>query len=463
MRQVEKWVEVKAPAGRVFALFSGLSNFPRWMSGVRAVEELAPRRTLWRAETASGAVVEWEAVTTVLDPERRFVWRAVRGPVAVEGDAAFEETRRGTTLVRLLLGYGGMAGGEGFELSDAQLEADLHQFKQFAESEAVEDGDLLTLQVPRRPPAGARNAAESLPPAYASPPPAALPRTEPPRPEASWGRPPRSEQAPSPTPPTRRAARHTPGARPAGRHKPLVGYWLLGVLLALALGTVWFFLDRKASSGEGDRAATPTAVASPPGGTVATPTNRAPAPNSSASVPNPAASAQDSRASADDPNATSAGRQAPRVTGAAKPDAARDPLPPGDMPPGAGADASRAAVRKTLSDWIAATNAGDITRLMKFYSPVLDRYYLRTGVPQAAVRSDKLRLYAANDAFRVTADEPQIIFEQGARVAHVRFRKRYEMEKGGRVRGGEVLQELSLVKNGGRWEISSERDLRVVR
>jgi len=44
----------------------------------------------------------------------------------------------------------------------------------------------------------------------------------------------------------------------------------------------------------------------------------------------------------------------------------------------------------------------------------------------------------------------------------MRFRKKYAIKEGQRIRNGEVIQELQWVKSGSGWRIVSERDVKVV-
>src|SRR5215210_4314693 len=105
MHITEKRIEIRAPVGRVFDLFSDFESFPRWMENIREVRYTGRRYTRWAAEAPLGTEVEWEAETTRFEPDHRIAWRSVRGDVDTEGEVFFEETERGTTLLRVVLGY----------------------------------------------------------------------------------------------------------------------------------------------------------------------------------------------------------------------------------------------------------------------------------------------------------------------------------------------------------------------
>ncbi len=140
MHITEKRIEIRAPVGRVFDLFSDFESFPRWMKNIREVRYTGLRYTRWAAEAPLGTEVEWEAETTRFEPDRRISWRSVRGDVDTEGEVFFEETERGTTLLRVVLGYRLPAGRLGEMVArlfgkdpEQQLEDDLERFALVAE------------------------------------------------------------------------------------------------------------------------------------------------------------------------------------------------------------------------------------------------------------------------------------------------------------------------------------------
>lgn len=140
MRITEKRIEIRAPVTRVFDLFSDFESFPRWMKNIREVRYTGRRFTRWAAEAPFGTEVEWEAETTHFEPDRRIAWRSVRGDVETQGEVLFKESGRGTTLLRVVLGYALPAGRLGELVAhlfgkdpERQLEDDLERFAWVAE------------------------------------------------------------------------------------------------------------------------------------------------------------------------------------------------------------------------------------------------------------------------------------------------------------------------------------------
>jgi ketosteroid isomerase-like protein len=119
---------------------------------------------------------------------------------------------------------------------------------------------------------------------------------------------------------------------------------------------------------------------------------------------------------------------------------------------------TRAELRSSLEEWVAATNARDIERQMSFYAPTVEAFYLARNASRAAVREEKSRVFSQARAVEVRASEPDVRLSDDGRTAVMRFRKRYRIDE----RGGEVLQELRWRRTGSGWRIVGERDLRVI-
>ncbi|MBV9956768.1 MAG: SRPBCC family protein [Acidobacteria bacterium] len=140
MQFTEKFIEIDAPLERVFDLFSNFENFPRWMRNIKDVHYSGRGLTRWTARAPLGSEVEWEAETTIFQPDHKIAWRSVRGDLDTEGEVIFEESRYGTTLVHVVLGYDLPAGRLGSMVAhlfsknpEQELEEDLERFAAVAE------------------------------------------------------------------------------------------------------------------------------------------------------------------------------------------------------------------------------------------------------------------------------------------------------------------------------------------
>lgn len=138
----------------------------------------------------------------------------------------------------------------------------------------------------------------------------------------------------------------------------------------------------------------------------------------------------------------------------------------------ASADASRsngelpetfAALSRSLDDWVKATNAKDVDKMMAFYGPKLLFYYRSRNAMYEAVRKDKTRSLERAELIDVRTGAPEITLDRDGQTATMRFRKEYIVKIRDRVRSGEVLQELRWQRTDGGWRIIGERDAREIR
>lgn len=121
------------------------------------------------------------------------------------------------------------------------------------------------------------------------------------------------------------------------------------------------------------------------------------------------------------------------------------------------------SLRATLEEWVAATNARDVRKLLNFYMPEVKAFYLARNVPRSFIQTERVRDFKRAELIEVRAAEPEIIFSDGGRTAIMRFRKQYATATGGRRREGEVMQELRWQQTDSGWRIFSERDVKVIR
>jgi hypothetical protein len=122
-----------------------------------------------------------------------------------------------------------------------------------------------------------------------------------------------------------------------------------------------------------------------------------------------------------------------------------------------------ASLRNALDEWIAATNARNLEKLMGFYDARLSVFYLARNVSREFVRAEKARLYQRMDLLDVRAGTPEITINRADGTALMYFRKQYVMTGKGQERSGEVLQQLRWRRLGQEWKIIGERDAQVIR
>ena len=127
-----------------------------------------------------------------------------------------------------------------------------------------------------------------------------------------------------------------------------------------------------------------------------------------------------------------------------------------------GVRAAQAELRTSLDGWVAATNANDLNKQMKYYAPVLDRFYQWRATTRDAARNEKQKFMAGVNTINVSVSEPQTTVSDDGRTATMVFRKSYTFG-GARPASGEVLQELRWTNTPAGWQITSERDVQIIR
>ena len=123
---------------------------------------------------------------------------------------------------------------------------------------------------------------------------------------------------------------------------------------------------------------------------------------------------------------------------------------------------ARTELREALDQWVAATNARDIDRVMAFYPQTISVFYQKRNLSLDAVRVEKNRLLKGASKIEVRTSEPETEISGDGQTATMRFRKSWDFA-GVSPRSGEVVQELRWRKTDAGWKITNERDVQVIR
>ena len=123
---------------------------------------------------------------------------------------------------------------------------------------------------------------------------------------------------------------------------------------------------------------------------------------------------------------------------------------------------AREKLAAALNEWVSATNARDLNKLVSFYAPMLIAFYTKRDAPQSEVRAEKERLFAEINSIDVRVNSPDIRIDADGQNATMRFHKTWRFT-GQRSETGEVIQELVWRRTDSGWKIVSERDVAVIR
>lgn len=139
MATAESTIIVSAPVSQVYEVFSNFSRFPEFMENIKSVEMKGDRLSHWVAEGPLGTSVEWDAETTMQEPNKRIAWNSrdrEDNDITTSGQATFTELGNDQTEVHVIIKYEPPMGKVGDIVSkiagadpQKQLETDLERFK----------------------------------------------------------------------------------------------------------------------------------------------------------------------------------------------------------------------------------------------------------------------------------------------------------------------------------------------
>src|SRR6185436_6041339 len=90
--ELRKSIQLHVPAERVFALWSRLESFPRFLQHVRSIEvnPREPARSRWEVDGPAGIPLRFETVTTRVVPGREVSWTTLPDqPIEHTGSVRF--------------------------------------------------------------------------------------------------------------------------------------------------------------------------------------------------------------------------------------------------------------------------------------------------------------------------------------------------------------------------------------
>ena len=142
METVKETIEVNVPVSTAYNQWTQFADFPKFMEGVKSVEQLDDTHLRWVAEVG-GESRDWQAEIVEQVPDQRIAWRATddEGP---NGLVRFEPLGEATTLVTVEMSYEpeGLKEqlGAKIGLDSRQVKEDLGRYKELVETMGSETG-----------------------------------------------------------------------------------------------------------------------------------------------------------------------------------------------------------------------------------------------------------------------------------------------------------------------------------
>ena len=142
MPTVKKSIEVDVPVRVAYDQWTQFEEFPRFMEGVEAVQQLDDKKLHWRAKVA-GKVEEWDAEITEQVPDKVIAWRSTSGAPNA-GILRFIALNESKTRVELEMHWEPQGVteriGDIIGADDARIQGDLGRFKKFIEQQRSPTG-----------------------------------------------------------------------------------------------------------------------------------------------------------------------------------------------------------------------------------------------------------------------------------------------------------------------------------
>ncbi len=142
MSTIEKSIDVNVPVRTAYNQWTQFEEFPRFMEGVKEVQQLDNTHLHWKADIA-GKEKEWDAEITEQTPDKRIAWTS-RGGAINGGVVTFHRRSDATSTVMLQLAYDPQGivenVGDALGVVSLRVQGDLERFKEFIETRGRETG-----------------------------------------------------------------------------------------------------------------------------------------------------------------------------------------------------------------------------------------------------------------------------------------------------------------------------------
>jgi uncharacterized membrane protein len=142
MERIEKTFEIDCPVRTVYNQWTQFEDFPRFMDGVKEVQQLDDTHLHWRASIA-GKEKEWDAEITEQVPDQRIAWRSTSGAPNA-GSVRFEPLNPDRTRVMLTMEYEPQGlvekTGDAVGIVSHKVEDAVDKFRQLVERRGSETG-----------------------------------------------------------------------------------------------------------------------------------------------------------------------------------------------------------------------------------------------------------------------------------------------------------------------------------
>ncbi len=139
-QQQTKSIIIKGSLHDVFSLWANYENFPHFMEPIKSVTRHDTEESHWTVSGPFGTSVEWDAITTRMEPDSRIAWTSKdNGDIKTSGQVTFKPLPYDEILVTVTMKYQSQRKlapsifENLFGDLEGQLTRSLQRFKQYAE------------------------------------------------------------------------------------------------------------------------------------------------------------------------------------------------------------------------------------------------------------------------------------------------------------------------------------------
>jgi uncharacterized membrane protein len=158
---IEKAININAPVNELYDFWTHFDNFPKFMKHVVEVKDIGNNRTHWIVKGPAGTNVEWDAITTMMEPNKEIDWESTPdSEVKSTGRVQFRENSNGSTRITVHMTYLPPAGAVGHAVATLlgsnprqEMNDDLMRLKSLFEEgkTTVKDRTVTRQDLPNRP------------------------------------------------------------------------------------------------------------------------------------------------------------------------------------------------------------------------------------------------------------------------------------------------------------------------
>jgi len=144
MPKVQDSIEVQVPVQQAYNQWTQFEEFPKFMNGIRSVQQLDDTHVEWVAEIR-GESRQWTTEITEQRPDEKVAWKTIDGEVKNDGVVTFEPVGDNQTRVNVEMEVESQStaenvAGDLLGIVKDQVHGDLERFKQLIENRNEEPG-----------------------------------------------------------------------------------------------------------------------------------------------------------------------------------------------------------------------------------------------------------------------------------------------------------------------------------